>query len=62
MKLKIKKLDARSRKIIDRLIEGFLLILMVLIMLATVLLTSLVPSSNDITQTPLFVIVNGIEY
>jgi len=61
MKLKI-KLDAKSRKIIDRLIEGFLLILMVLIMLATVLLTSLMPSSNDITQTPLFVIINGIEY
>jgi len=60
--MKIKKLDAKKREIIDNLIGGILLVLMVLIMFATVLLTSLMPSSNDITQTPLFVIINSIEY
>ena len=62
MKLKIKKLDTKKQEVIDNLIGGLLFILLMSILSATVLVTSLMPSSNDITQTPLFVIINGIEY
>ncbi len=62
MKLKIKKLDTKKQEIIDNLIGGLLFILLMSMLSATVLVTSLASSSNDITQTPLFVIINGIEY
>ena len=62
MKLKIKKLDTKKQAVIDNLIGGLLFILLMSILSVTVLATSLASSSNDITQTPLFVIINGIEY
>ena len=61
MKLKIKKLDAKKLEIIDKLIGGLLFIFLISMLSATVLVTSLA-SSNSITQTPFFVIINGIEY
>ncbi len=62
MNLKIKKLDTKKQEVIDNLIGGLLFVLLMSMLSATVLVTSLAPSSNDITQTPLFVIINGIEY
>ena len=58
MKLKIKKLDTKKQEVIDNLIRGLLFILLMSMLSATVLATSLASSSH----TPLFVIINGIEY
>ena len=56
---KVSALDKKKREAIGNTVVASLF---VLIMTVTVLVTSLAPSSNDITQTPLFVIINGIEY